>query len=411
MAKRILENLSWVVPSVAIVLAASGFFDRSGKSDEAAVAPVVVAEQPAAVVTAPPVAVVQEPVEVVAAAPTPVQETAVQETAVQPVAEVTRAPSLATALPNVGAAVDADRSSIITLQQNPTPAVVAAPAAPALETGKIDDPAAFFGAAQAAIARANSCVDDLRSLTKQARIHFPSGGLTGEAQGIEQARLIGLVAQDCPSVTIQVEGHSDPTGNPTINLRLSQERAEAVITRIAASGIDTSNFIAKGMGDVQPSGLTGPKGRAYYDRRVEFTVVENARNVSFTSNAAVGGWKPAACVAQLQSAVDQTKLFYAPRSIAVTGQDMQSAFQLATLAQNCPQARLRVVGQFSDQPGSGETAATARLRAVALMGTLVGAGIPSEQIIISSPSKSRSLPGQPGISNSRIDFDVILEES
>ena len=56
-----------------------------------------------------------------------------------------------------------------------------------------------------------------------------------------QARLIGVIAQNCPGVTIQIEGHSDPSGDPQVNLRLSQKRADSVLSRIAAAGIDTSN--------------------------------------------------------------------------------------------------------------------------------------------------------------------------
>ena len=44
---------------------------------------------------------------------------------------------------------------------------------------------------------------------------------------------------------------------------------------------------------------------------------------------------------------------------------------------------------------------------MALMTTMVGAGYPSEQIIMAAPSDSRPVKG---LTNSRVDFDVILEE-
>jgi len=94
----------------------------------------------------------------------------------------------------------------------------------------------FFSAAQANIARANSCSNDLRNLANIAKVYFPAGALTGEASGIEQARLIGTIASRCQGVTIEVLGHSDPSGDPAVNQRLSQERAESVIARIASAG-------------------------------------------------------------------------------------------------------------------------------------------------------------------------------
>jgi len=121
------------------------------------------------------------------------------------------------------------------------------------------------------------------------------------------------------------------------------------------------------------------------------------------------GNAPSACAEQLQAAVAQTKLFYSPRSITAPSDGMPAVMELARKASACPEARLRVVGQFSDDLGSGETPATARLRAVALMSSLVAAGFDPEQIIIAAHSTPQILAGQPGLSERRIDFDVILE--
>ena len=84
---------------------------------------------------------------------------------------------------------------------------------------------AFFANAKANLMAQESCIGDLRSLTEQARVYFPAGGLTLDESGIAQARLIAALAQDCNGVEIIVEGHSDPSGDPAVNLRLSQKRA------------------------------------------------------------------------------------------------------------------------------------------------------------------------------------------
>jgi outer membrane protein OmpA-like peptidoglycan-associated protein len=268
----------------------------------------------------------------------------------------------------------------------------------------------FFSAAQANLAQANSCSNDLRNLADQAKVYFPSGALTGEATGIAQARLIGTIAQRCPGVTIQVEGHSDASGNPAINLRLSQERAEAVVARVAAAGIDTSKMVAVGMGDAYPSGVVGPEASAYYDRRVEFTIVDTVQNASFTQPTFGAGIQTAqatACVSALQTAANNTVITYSPGSVIVSPADMSAALELARMAQACPEARLRVVGQHAEEFGTIEDAATGRLRAIALMTTMVGAGYDATQIIMAAPSGSTPVQG---LGNARVDFDVILEE-
>ncbi|WP_147126807.1 OmpA family protein [Shimia ponticola] len=411
--KILKDHVPWVAPSVAIVLAATGFFDRGG-NDVSQPAPASVA-----VAAAPQPAVAPAPapaVETIAAAPA-VPAAPVAAPAEQPAAvEVTRAeivaPSIAgLANPTTQQGVSTDRSSVVTLQSGVTPVAAAAPQPAPVQQSPLSgaNAASFFAAAQANLAAQNSCKADLRALVAQARVYFPSGGLNADAGGIEQARLIGTVAQNCPGVRIQVEGHSDASGNPAINERLSLQRAETVIQRIAASGIEEGLFTAKGFGSSFPSGLTGPQPSTFYDRRVEFSVIETVTPVAFSSTANFGT-TVSSCVAELQAAVLREQLFFAPRSIAVQPAQMDSAYQLATKAAACPDARLRIVGQHTDAPGMGENISTGLLRAKALMSMLVARGVPAEQVIIAAPSVSMALPGQPSAPKSRIDFDVIIED-
>lgn len=152
-----------------------------------------------------------------------------------------------------------DQASLNTVAQS-QPVIAAAPLprvtpekvrVPA-QVQRVPSPAPVFDPSQFANSNADlkqQCVEDLRKLTEAARVYFPSGGVTAEHSGIEQGNVIGLIAQSCPGVRIRVEGHSDASGDPSANLRLSQRRAEEVIRRIAASGIDTSMFVAEGIGD------------------------------------------------------------------------------------------------------------------------------------------------------------------
>lgn len=254
------------------------------------------------------------------------------------------------------------------------------------------------------------CVEDLRKLTDVARVYFPSGGVTAEQSGIEQGNVIGLIAQSCPGVRIRVEGHSDASGDPVANLRLSQRRAEEVIRRIAASGVDTAMFVAEGLGDTRPSGLHGDQPAAYYDRRVEFKVLEDDRRVAARTSFQAAPWAGEACVAELEAAARNTALFYAPRSVSLPASDVNIAMSLAEMASQCPYARLRVIGHHSSDLQAGETAATGRLRAKALMAMLVGRGVPEEQIIIASPSWPGEAVNRSGLPGGRVSFEVIHED-
>lgn len=294
------------------------------------------------------------------------------------------------------------------LQATPEPLAVVEPvrAVEPIDTAAAVD---FFASAQAKIAIDNSCENDLRSLAQSTRIYFPAGGLSADESGLIKARLIAQVAGDCPGVTVQVEGHSDPSGLSSNNKILSEKRAQAIIGLLASGGVDTSNFLAVGYGDEKPSYVNGPKGSAFYDRRVEFSIVRNVQTTTRSGGTRVWQTNASSCARALENKVAQTRLFYSPRAITVSPSELGAVYELANEAAQCDGARLRLVGHHSDQQGMREDFDTGRLRALALMGSLVSAGFESERILIGAPSRSIPVPGQPGLPNSRVDFQIIMD--
>src|SRR6266550_98723 len=72
-----------------------------------------------------------------------------------------------------------------------------------------------------------------------------------------------------PDIKIEIAGHTDNTGLSVTNLRLSQARAQAVLTYLATKGVALDRMVAKGYGPTQPvAPNTTPAGRAL-NRRVE----------------------------------------------------------------------------------------------------------------------------------------------
>lgn len=393
--KALKENLPWIAPTAAIVLLATGYIDLDNQTFFAGSDEPAVAAAPAAPIIREPVSALDamaaaEPVVIAPSAPAQPASTAEQLNAIvaqtaQPT--VTRTAPLTT--------------SIAPEVESPVPTEVGGAV-----TGIGDDPAAFFAAAQANLAANDYCGEDLKALAAEARIYFPSGGLSAGDSGLAQARLLSKVLAECPGYIVQVEGHSDPSGDPQINLELSKQRAEAVVSRIASAGIDTSKLVAIGYGDQQPSNVRGNQEPEYYDRRVEFTVVEQ-ENIQLASFSTTNTWQPAACIEDLSITADQTKVFYAPRSITVPSSDLTSVMQLAVDVANCDGAKLRIIGQHSAEAGLRESVTTGRHRALAIMNTLVATGVKSDEIMISAPSWSQAIPNQPGLPNSRVDFQVV----
>ncbi|MDQ3288196.1 MAG: OmpA family protein [Pseudomonadota bacterium] len=103
---------------------------------------------------------------------------------------------------------------------------------------------------------------------------FASGQsrLTPSAQASVHALATFLKAG--PVGTIVVEGHTDSQGSAEANLALSQRRADAVRTALAAAGIDASGVRAVGFGHTRPvADNETAEGRAR-NRRVEIIVAK-----------------------------------------------------------------------------------------------------------------------------------------
>ena len=64
-----------------------------------------------------------------------------------------------------------------------------------------------------------------------------------------------------------VEGHTDATGSRETNAKLSQARAEAVVSYLSSKGVDAKRMTAKGYGPDRPLAGTAPTSPS--NRRVE----------------------------------------------------------------------------------------------------------------------------------------------
>ncbi len=83
-----------------------------------------------------------------------------------------------------------------------------------------------------------------------------------------------------PNLTVNVNGYCDAIGSEEYNLKLSQRRADAVVSYLAQQGIPESRLIAHGYGKTDfvapnqtPDGKDNPDGRAQ-NRRVELVPIQ-----------------------------------------------------------------------------------------------------------------------------------------
>ncbi len=75
---------------------------------------------------------------------------------------------------------------------------------------------------------------------------------------------------------VSVDGHTSSEGDAGSNMKLSQDRAAAVVKGLIERGVDKSRLTSKGYGVTKPLGdNTTPAGRMQ-NRRVEFTILDPA---------------------------------------------------------------------------------------------------------------------------------------
>lgn len=72
-----------------------------------------------------------------------------------------------------------------------------------------------------------------------------------------------------PSLKLAVNGHTDNSGDPAHNQRLSEGRAKSVAAALTAKGIDASRLSAKGFGQDYPVADNGTEEGKAKNRRVE----------------------------------------------------------------------------------------------------------------------------------------------
>ncbi|MFH0779012.1 MAG: OmpA family protein [Candidatus Eisenbacteria bacterium] len=116
-------------------------------------------------------------------------------------------------------------------------------------------------------------------LLRSVNILFEVNRATLLAASISVLNSLGYVLAKHLDLRIEIAGHTDSSGPDTVNLRLSQARAEAVRDYLVTTfSIDPERLVARGYGESRPiAPETSPTGRAL-NRRVEFVVLRGGED-------------------------------------------------------------------------------------------------------------------------------------
>ena len=109
-------------------------------------------------------------------------------------------------------------------------------------------------------------------------IYFKTGKATIEKKSFPVLAVVATLLKLHPEVKkVRVEGHTDSRGKHDYNMKLSQERAQAVVGHLVLiSGIDPARLEAQGFGPDKPVAPNMTKSGRTLNRRVEFLISERA---------------------------------------------------------------------------------------------------------------------------------------
>ena len=100
-------------------------------------------------------------------------------------------------------------------------------------------------------------------------IYFDSDSATIKPESAKTLGEILAALQGQPSLKLLIAGHTDSTNTDAYNLKLSQQRAEAVVSWLVAHGVAAARLTPKGFGKSQPVADNATAAGRALNRRVE----------------------------------------------------------------------------------------------------------------------------------------------
>lgn len=124
------------------------------------------------------------------------------------------------------------------------------------------------------IPTAEECLADLQAVQTENKISFEpgSGNLDSASQQILDD--VAKILDACGALPLEIQGHTDSQGRESMNLALSQDRAQSVLAALRDRRILTTGFVANGYGEAFPIADNETEDGREANRRIEFIFIE-----------------------------------------------------------------------------------------------------------------------------------------
>lgn len=208
-----------------------------------------------------------------------------------------------------GSSIDPDAAAAVE-------AVLAAKAVGPTEVAVRYDAAAAQAASLAARPAPELCAEEVGAILTTQTIAFAPGSaeIDPASQGVIAA--IADVLRSCPGAAFEVAGHTDASGNEASNLRLSEERAQAVAAALEGQDLPLIDLRARGYGAGRPLGSNDTPDGRLRNRRIEIVLRDLEAEAKAAAEAPAPTAAPTPPEAGVEAAAEEGA---APCAAAVAG--------------------------------------------------------------------------------------------
>lgn len=126
----------------------------------------------------------------------------------------------------------------------------------------------------AALPTPEECVARINAVLADRKITFAPSSSDIDVEALDTIDNVATVLRECQNVPMEIGGHTDSQGRESMNLRLSQERANAVLNAIMSRRVLTSELRARGYGESQPIADNDTEEGREENRRIEFRLYD-----------------------------------------------------------------------------------------------------------------------------------------
>jgi OOP family OmpA-OmpF porin len=119
------------------------------------------------------------------------------------------------------------------------------------------------------------CIRRIEIILEARKITFAPGSTEVEGESAEVVDEIADVLRACrkTEMAIQIAGHTDSQGRESMNLELSEARAQSVLDALAARRVSVARITSKGYGETAPIADNDTEEGREANRRIEFRLL------------------------------------------------------------------------------------------------------------------------------------------